>query len=74
MRHFNVMHHMMEKAATTCSKDTGMNRNPADQIEVKRPNDQPERYLSAEEIARLKAALDSKMYCQEHRTPGASDD
>jgi integrase len=67
VRHFNVMHHMMEKAATIWSKDTGIDRNPADQIEVKRPNDQRERYLSDEEIARLKVALDSKMYRQEHR-------
>ena len=37
VRHFNVMHHMMEKAATIWSKETGIDRNPADQIEVKRP-------------------------------------
>ena len=50
VRHFNVMHHMMEKAATIWSKETGIDRNPADQVEVKRPDDQRERYLSAEEI------------------------
>jgi integrase len=67
VRHFVVLHHMMEKAATIWSKDTGIDRNPADQVEVKRLNDQRERYLSAEEIRRLKAILDSKMYRQEHR-------
>ena len=64
VRHFNVMHHMMEKAATIWSNETGIDRNPAGQVEVKRPDDQRERYLSAEEIARLKASLDGKMYRQ----------
>jgi len=62
VRHFNVMHHMMEKACTIWSKETGIDRNPADQIEVKRPDDQRERYLSAEEIVSLKNCLDQKMY------------
>jgi integrase len=62
VRHFNVMHHMMEKASTIWTKETGINRNPADQIEVERPNDERDRYLSAEEIAALKTALDSKIY------------
>ncbi len=62
VRHFNVMHHMMEKAATIWSKETGIDRNPADEIEVKRPDDRRERYLSAEEIRRLKQALDEKMF------------
>ena len=62
MRHFNVMHHMMEKAATLWSKETGIDRNPADQVEVKRPDDQRERYLSAQEIPQLKKAVDQKMY------------
>ena len=66
VRHFNVMHHMMEKASTIWSAETGIDRNPADQVEVKRPNDQRERYLSAKEIARLKAALDAKMFRKEH--------
>src|ERR1017187_10128967 len=61
-RHFNVMHHMMGKASTIWSKETGIDRNPADQVEVKRPDDQRERYLSVEEIGGLKAALDGKMY------------
>jgi integrase len=62
VRHFNVMHHMMEKASTIWSMETGIDRNPADQVEVKRPNDQRDRYLSAEELVRLKEALDSKIY------------
>lgn len=62
VRHFNVMHHMMERAATIWSKETGIDRNPADGVEVKRPDDQRERYLDAGEIARLKTTLDEKMY------------
>ncbi|HEY7336487.1 MAG TPA: site-specific integrase [Bryobacteraceae bacterium] len=62
VRHFNVMHHMMEKACTLWSKDTGIDRNPADQVEVYRPDDQRERYLSVEEIRSLKVTLDQKMY------------
>ena len=67
VRHFNVMHHMMEKAATIWSEETGIDRNPADLVEVKRPNDQRERFLSVEELRRLKAALDTKMYRQGSR-------
>ncbi len=26
VQHFNVMHHMMEKASTICSKETGLDR------------------------------------------------
>jgi integrase len=66
VRHFNVMHHMMRKAATIWSKETGIDRNPADQVEVKRPDDQRERYLAPEEIANLKAALDAKMRRKGH--------
>jgi integrase len=62
VRHFNVMHHMMAKAATVWSKETGIDRNPADVVELRRPDDQRERYLDAKEIARLKVALDEKMY------------
>jgi integrase len=62
VRHFNVMHHMMKKAATIWSKETGIDRNPADQVEVRRPDDQRDRYLSAEELTRLKQALDEKTY------------
>ncbi len=61
-RHFNVMHHLLEKAATIWSKETGIDRNPADLVEVRRPNDERERYLTAEELPRLKAALDAKQY------------
>jgi len=62
VRHFNVMHHMMAKAATIWSKETGIDRNPADAVEVKRPDDQRDRHLDAEEIESVKAALDEKMY------------
>jgi integrase len=67
VRHFNVMHHMMEKASTIWAAETGIDRNPADLVEVKRPDDQRERYLSAEELRSLKAALDDKMFRQDHR-------
>ena len=40
VRHFNVMHHMMAKASTIWSKETGIDRNPANLVEVKRPDDQ----------------------------------
>ncbi len=62
VRHFNVMHHMMEKASTIWSKETGIDRNPADQVEVRRPDDQRDRYLSEDELRRLKRALDEKTY------------
>ncbi len=62
VRHFNVMHHMMEKAATIWSKETGIDRNPADQVEVKRPDDERNRYLSKEELVRLMKVLDEKLY------------
>jgi integrase len=39
-------------------------KKSADLVEVKRPNDQRERYLSIEELRRLEAALDTKMYRQ----------
>jgi len=61
-RHFNVMHHMMARASTIWSKETGLDRNPADLVEVKRPDDQRDRYLEAAEIVRLKAGLDDKMH------------
>lgn len=61
-RHFNVMHHMMASAASIWSKETGLDRNPADLVEVKRPDDQRDRYLEAAEIVRLKVRLDEKMY------------
>ena len=62
VRHFNVMHHMMAKASTIWSKETGLDRNPADQVEVRRPDDARDRYLSEDELGRLKRALDEKKY------------
>ena len=62
VRHFNVMHHMMGKASTIWSKETGIDRNPADLVEVNRPDDSRERYLSEHELHRLKVALDEKMF------------
>ena len=62
VRHFNVMHHMMEKAATIWSKETGIDRNPADQVEVKRPNDERDRYQSKEELGRSKKALGDRLF------------
>jgi hypothetical protein len=62
VRHFNVMHHMMKKAATIWSQETGVDRNPADLVEVKRPDDQRDRYLSVEEFGRLRQALDERTY------------
>lgn len=62
VRHFHVMHHMMEKASTIWSKLTGIDRNPADQVEVEQVDDSRERYLSEEELLRLKIALDERMY------------
>ena len=62
VRHFTVMHHMMKKASTIWSLETGIDRNPADLVEVKRPDDQRDRFLSAEELVRLKEALDERTY------------
>ena len=62
VRHFNVMHHLMEKAATIWSAETGIDRNPADQVEVKRPDDERNRYLSKQEIRRLMEVLDEKQH------------
>lgn len=62
VRHFNVMHHMMEKACTIWAKETGIDRNPADLVEINRPDDQRERYLSELELRALKRALDEKQY------------
>jgi integrase len=62
VRHFNVMHHMMEKASKIWSKETGLERNPANQVEVRRPDDSRDRYLSEDELRRLKQALDQRKY------------
>ena len=61
-RHFHVMHHMMRKASTVWAKVTGIDRNPADQVEVEHLDDSRKRYLSEEELLRLKIALDERMY------------
>ena len=61
LRHYNVMHHMMGKAAQLWLHETGIDRNPADLIDVVRPDDSRDRFLSADEIGRLKQALDAKM-------------
>jgi len=58
LRHFNVLHHMLGRAATVWSKETGLNRNPADQVEILRPNDQRDRFLTREEIRALRHELD----------------
>jgi integrase len=68
VRHFNVMHHMMGKASTIWSKETGIDRNPADQVEVRRPDDQRDRYLSENELRRLKRAMDEKNYRKDTTT------
>ena len=61
-RHFHVMHHMMRKASTIWSKMTGIDRNPADQVEVEHVDDARKRYLSEEELLRLKVALDERLH------------
>jgi hypothetical protein len=54
--------HMMEKASMIWSKEIGLDRNPSDLVEVRRPDDSRERFLSKEELERLKVALDEKMF------------
>ncbi|MDE3103842.1 MAG: site-specific integrase [Acidobacteriota bacterium] len=61
-RHFHVMHHMMRKASTIWATVTGIDRNPADQVEVEHVDDTRKRYLSEEEFPRLMVALDERMY------------
>lgn len=61
-RHFHVMHHMMRKASTIWATTTGSDRNPADQVEGEHIDDTRKRYLSEEELLRLKVALDERMY------------
>jgi integrase len=62
------MHHMMRKASTIWSKVTGIDRNPADQVEVEHLDDSRKRYLSEEELPRLKVALDEKLYWKGAKT------
>ena len=66
-RHFNVMRHMMHKASTIWSKQTGIDKNPASLIEVNRPDDSRERFLSEDELCRLKIALDEKVFRKDSR-------
>ena len=61
-RHFHVMHHMMRKASTIWATVTGIDRNPADQVEVEHVDDTRKRYLSEEELPRLMVALDERIY------------
>jgi integrase len=49
-------------SATIWSKDSGIDRNPADQVEVRRSDDQRDRYLSEVELRSLKKALEEKIY------------
>lgn len=42
---------------TIWSKETGLDRSPADLVEVRRPHDSRERYLSEAELGRLMEAL-----------------
>jgi integrase len=62
LRHFHVMHHMMANASTIWSKETGLDRNPADLVEVIRPDDARDRYLSEDQLRKLKQALDEKKF------------
>jgi integrase len=62
VRHFNVLHHMLGRAATIWSKETGIDRNPADQIEIQRVDDQRDRFLNHEEIQRLRKAVDQRVF------------
>jgi hypothetical protein len=49
---------MMAKASSICSKDTGLERNPADEVEVRGPDDSGNRYLSEDEPGSLHRTLD----------------
>ncbi len=42
--------------------ESGIDRNPANLVEVRRPDDQRDCYLSAEELGRLEQALDERTY------------
>jgi hypothetical protein len=61
-RHFHVMHHMMRKASTIWATVTGIDRSPADQVEVEHVYDARKRYLSEEELLRLMVSLNERMY------------
>jgi hypothetical protein len=51
----------MEKASTIWSMETGIDRNPADQVEVRRPDDS-RIAIYREELLRLKQALEQRRY------------
>ena len=53
-RHFHVMHHMMKKTSTIWAPLTGVDRNPADQVEVEHIDDARKRYLSETELSPVK--------------------
>ncbi len=53
---------MMRKASTIWATVTGLDRNPADQVEVEHINDARKRYLSEAEPLQLEVALDERMY------------
>jgi hypothetical protein len=75
VRHSNVLHHMLGRAATIWSKETGIDRNPADQIEIQRVDDQRDRFLNHEEIQRLRKALEQRVLRKVQRlvrSPGPS--
>jgi integrase len=73
VRHFNVMHHMMEKASTIWAPETGIDRNPASLIEVRRPDDSRERYLSEDELQRMKIALDERILRKGTKDPNQTN-
>jgi integrase len=51
-----------EKGWMRWSRDTGIDRNPADLVEVRRPDDQRDRYLSEDELPALRITLDEKTF------------
>ena len=53
---------VQSRSVQTASTSLGIDRNPADLVEVNRPDDSRERYLSEDELHRLKIALDEKMF------------
>jgi integrase len=55
------------------SKETGIERNPADLIEVNRPDDSRERFLSEDEPYRLKQALDERMFQKGTKNPNRTN-
>ena len=66
LRHFNVLHHLLGRAKSVWRKETGLTLNPADDIEVERPKDERDRFLSKPETAALKKALDDAVFDSAH--------